>query len=261
MRKDIYGANNEICKIDTAHNAVILQRRDNRLELRDAAGALQSCLDLDRPHRLAMRNLECLAAVTLFVPPPRRILLLGTAAGSLLHFFRHHYPAELHAVDIDRELIRQLQDRGILPEPDERLTYHHADALRFIDDCEARFDLILFDIFDGSQSPAWLGEKDTLNRLYQLLAPRGALAFNLIIDSERDFSRFYRQLQTLCRHQTLSTPVENLENTIVFGFRDQLPERELDWYLERTLDLSREHGIDYWQILASIYTSNPQGTI
>lgn len=261
MKQDIYGPNPEYFKLETAYNSLRLERRQERLELRDQRGRLQSRIDLGAPHRLTMKNLQFLVAVLLFVPPPGRILMLGTAAGSLVHFFRHHYPAQIVAVDIDGELVSRLQELGVLPAADDRLAYRTEDALHYVDHRGEQYDLILFDIFDGGRSPVWIRERDNLRRLHRLLSPRGAIAFNLLIDSDSEFSRFYRNLQAVCAQQTLSTPVEDLENTVVFGFRGQLPERGIDWYLQRTLDLSRDHGIDYLQILSRIYTGNPQGTI
>jgi spermidine synthase len=44
----------------------------------------------------------------IFISAPERILVLGTAGGSLLHFLRHYYPqADITAVDIDNDLITQ----------------------------------------------------------------------------------------------------------------------------------------------------------
>ena len=52
----------------------------------------KASLDLENPHHLELKNLEYLMAVLLFIPDPERILMLGTAAGSLLHFLKYHYP-------------------------------------------------------------------------------------------------------------------------------------------------------------------------
>jgi spermidine synthase len=198
LNQGIYEPNWEFCKIETAHNSLQLERRGSFLELRDPAGRLQSRIDPNEPQRLIMENLELLVSVILFIPPPRKILLLGTAAGSLLHFFRNHYPAQIVAVDIDAELISQLQKLEVLPDADDRLAYETQDAFHFVDNCAESYDLILFDIFDGGQSPAWILERDNLHKLYRLLSPEGALALNLLIDSDSDFSRFYRNLQSVC---------------------------------------------------------------
>lgn len=252
----------DIFKIETARNTLELQRRGDQLELRSTDGALQSLIDQEHPHRLTLKNLQYLAAALLFIPPPERILLLGTAAGSLLHFLRYHYPAAaMTAVDFDSELIERMLDLKILPTADEKLSYVHDDAAHFIEHCQDRFDLVLVDIFAGAQSPRWLLEKSSLDLLHRLLTDSGAVVFNLLIDSDHDFTHFYRNLRQVCQQQTLCTAVEGFENTIAFGFRHRLPRREISWYLQRADELSQEHDIDYLPILSAIVTTNPDGTI
>ena len=93
-------------KIETAHNSIHLVYDRDRLELRGRDKALQSVINLGKPQQLELANLEYLMSVLLFMPAPRRVLMLGTAAGSLLHFLQHHFPqADITAVDIDAELI------------------------------------------------------------------------------------------------------------------------------------------------------------
>ena len=103
--------------------------------------------------------------------------MLGTAAGSLLHFLRHHYPqVEITAVDIDVELIETLKTRDILPTADSTLTYVYDDARHYVEHCQQNFDLVLVDIFDGSQSPAWLLEKWGSDKRLRVLSDQGAVA-------------------------------------------------------------------------------------
>jgi spermidine synthase len=244
--------------IITAYNNISAEYHGMQLELRSADNALQSVIDLANPFRLCLKNLEYLIAILLFIPEPRRILMLGTAAGSLLHFLRHHYPqAEITTVDIDAELIETLKSRAILPAADANLTYVIDDARHYIQHCQNSFDLILVDIFDGSQSPGWLLEKTFIDRLHQQLARDGAVAYNLLIESDHLFTRFYRDLRLVFARQTLSMPVNGFENTIVYGFSNQLPAREMTWYMQRSLEMSRLQAIDYIRILSVIYTSNP----
>ncbi len=247
-------------KIETAYNKISIKQCAGKLEFRSPDDALQSVIDLETPHRIALVNLEYLIAILLFIPAPERILMLGTAAGSLLHFLRHHYPkSHITAVDIDSELIENLLQKKILPEAGPQLNYVYDDAAHYIQHSQQNFDLILVDIFNGAQSPRWLSEKNKIGALYHLLAEHGAMAFNLLIDSDHEFTRFYRNLRLTCHKQTLCMPVEGFENTIAYGFRDQLPQRELAWYMEHTLEMSHRHSIDYMAILSAIYTTNPSG--
>ena len=250
----------EIFKIQTRHNHIEFRRFKNRVELRSGNGALQSVVDLEQPQRLALKNLEYLLGVLLFVPPPRQILLLGTAAGSLLHYLRHNYPdSEITALDIDAELIEKLLQMDLLPPAGNGLTYVYDDAAHYIAHCPLQYDLVLVDIFSGAQSPAWLLEKSTQLGLRGLLHRQGAVAYNLIIDSETGFNRFYRDLRLAFARHTLCLPVAGLENIIAFAFADSVPERSMDWYRQRALQLGNAQQLDYLEILAVIYNTNPVG--
>lgn len=246
-------------KVETAHNSMTLHRAGKLLELRSRDGALQSRIDCDAPHRLALKNLEYLLGILLFVPPPRRILLLGVAAGSLIHFLRHHLDAEITAVDIDAELVERLIGFGILPPADSRLTYAYADARHWIGGDAARYDLVLLDLFSGAHSPRWLLDKPVLGDLRRLLTADGALAFNLVIASENDFTRFYRDLRLVFERRTLCLPVAGFDNLIAYAFAGVPPRRDLSVHREQAQALQSEFEIELTRVLAAIYNTNPLG--
>ena len=252
--------NSKDFKIETPYNRINVFYLEGRLELRSGDDTLQSVIDLQNPHHLELKNLEYLVAVLLFIPEPKRILMLGTAAGSLLHFLRHHYPAaEITTVDIDVELIEKMLEMEILPSAQAGLTYVYDDAAHFIEHCDQDYDLILIDIFSGAQSPAWLLQKQATNNLFRLLTERGALAYNLLIDSEYDFKRFYRDLRLVFAEQTLCLPVQELENTIAYGIRNPRPAVEMTQNMQQAIALSERLEIDFMRVLAVIYNTNPVG--
>ncbi|MFT5399654.1 MAG: spermidine synthase, partial [Gammaproteobacteria bacterium] len=248
-------------KIETRYNSIRAEYRNGSLALRSHDNALQSVIDQNQPARLALKNLEFLVAITLFLPRPQNILLLGTAAGSLLHFLRKSQPdANITAIDIDLEMVELLLAKEILPTADQRLNYVFDDASHYIEHCQQSFDLILVDIFNGCQSPQWLLQKATSDRLYSLLSNQGAVAFNLLIDSDHGFNQFYRDLRLSFKQQTLCLPVEGFENTIVYAFRYAVPECEMSIYMQSALELSEGDQVDYLAALAAIYTTNPAGS-
>ena len=246
--------------IETAYNSISAEYHGNQLQLRNGDNALQSVIDLQYPFRLSLKNLQHLIAILLFTPQPRRILMLGTAAGSLLQFLRYHYPqSEITAVDIDVELIETLKSRDILPIADSTLTYVYNDARHYVEHCRQSFDLVLVDVFDGSQSPAWLLEKRFNDKLLRLLSDHGAVACNLLIESDHLFTRYYRDLRLIYDRQTLCMSVEGLENTIAYGFNSLVPKQDMTWYMQRAQEMSKLHAIDYMAVLSVIYTTNPAG--
>ena len=147
----------------------------------------------------------------------------------------------------------------ILPAAGNGLSYVYADARQFLASCESRYDLILVDIFSGAQSPAWLLEKKCIDRLHRLLADDGALAFNLLIDSEHRFKNFYRDLRQVFDGQTLCLPVRDFENTIAYGIRHPLAPRDMSWYRQQAIELSQQYETDFLSILSVIYNTNPVG--
>ncbi len=247
-------------KIETAHNRFWICQDGDSCEIRGHDKSLQSRLDLSQPQRLTMRNLEQLMAVLLFIPPPRQILLLGTGGGSLIHYLRYYLPrATIDALDIDAELVEKLLELRLLPPPGDGLSYIYDDAAAYLRRCNKSYDLVLVDIFSGAQSPRWLLQKEICESLFGLLGETGALAYNLLIDSETDFNRFYRNLRLVCGGKTLCMPVKDYANIIAFGFRAEPPQRDLNGYLEHASALSTTFEIDFVNILSVIYNTNPVG--
>ncbi len=248
-------------KIRTAYDEFRVYRHQGLLELRSGDNALQSAIDPQNPERLCLRNLEYLMSALLFIPNPGNILVLGTAAGSLLHYLRHYLPAaRVTAVDIDAELIAELRQLQVLPPAGDRLEYRIADAAEYLAGCEQRFDLVLVDLFNGATSPAWLLRRDTSDALKRICSARGAVSYNLLLASDHDFARFYRDLRRLYGELTLSLPVPGFENRIVCAVRDR-PRDDGDMHarLQRAGEMAARLGLDFPRLLAVAYNSNPSG--
>ena len=247
-------------KIRTAHNDFLLRRSGRLIEVRGRDGALQSVVDLDDPGQLRLENLQNMMTALLFTPRPESILVLGTAAGSLLHYLRDRMPeASLTAVDIDAVLVERLLQMRLLPEPGPGLEYVHADAAEWVPACERQFDLILIDVFNGARSPDWLLREDFSVALRQVCSGRGALAYNLLVPSDHDFAAFYRRLRRLYADMTLSLPVQDHENRIVCALRGARQASDMQALLRRAEVLSGDLGIDVVRLLQLTYNCNPAG--
>lgn len=248
-------------KFNTRHTSLSIVRTANTLELRFGEDSLQSRLNIKYPHNLELKNLKYLSAILLFIPAPRNILLLGTGGGSLVHFLRYHYPqSHLTSVDFDAELQELMHQKMLLPEANKNLQYVIDDAAKFIHHCEQQFDLILVDIFDGSQSPDWLLGLPGIRQMYSLLSDQGAVAYNLLIESEHSFKLFSRNLTRVFERQTLFLPVERFDNKLAYGFRARPTRHEMSYYLQHASNMAEMHDINYNEVLAAIYNANPVGS-
>ena len=249
-----------IFKTKTRHAEFSITRNANCIELRSASNALQSVIDIKKPHKLALKNLEYLMGVLLFLPSPRNILLLGTGGGSLIHFLRYHYPhCQLTSVDLDSELQVLMHRKMLLPEAGENLIYLIDDAAHYLHDCKQTFDLILVDIFSGSQSPDWLLDSSSIQQIQSLLSDQGAVAYNLLIDSEHALRLFHRNLRRVFTQRALCLSVQGFDNVLAYGFRYQSPQHDMSYYLQHASNMSELHDFNYNEVLAAIYTSNPIG--
>lgn len=213
------------------------------------------------PAQLVLKNLAYLTGILLFMPPPKSICMLGTAAGGLIHFFRHYYPeSHITAVDIDGEMLDLMQQRMGLPPADQKLTYVIDDALHYLDNCKQQFDLILVDLFIGNKLPPWLLQTHSMQQIYSKLNNQGGVGYNLIIDSEQDFTRYYKNLRQVFAQQTLCLRVDELDNILAFAFRDASPAADMEQNITRASQLSEQLDNNYLEILSAIYATNPVGS-
>jgi len=95
--------------------------------------------------------------------------------------------------------------------------------------------------------------------LYELVSEQGALACNLLIDSDHDFNLFYRDFRQAFEQRSLSLPVAGLENRITLGVRATTAANDMSENLQKALALSDKLGFDLMPILAVIYNTNPVG--
>ena len=245
----------------TKHADISIISRSETLELRSGSEALQSVINLKHPEKIELKNLEFMLGILLFISAPQKILLLGTGAGSLIHFLRKHYAAShLTSLDIDAELIELMQARMLLPQADQHLNYIVDDAAHYLGETDDQFDLILVDLFIGNKSPHWLLDANSMQLLFEHLSPQGGVAYNLLIESDHDFNHYYRGLRQIFSQKTLCLPVEGFDNTITYAFRTQPAQREMTGHMQQALEMTQAQDINYMEILSTIYTTNPTGS-
>ncbi len=253
-------AKNDIFEINTSQAKIRIENCGDELHLKFDSDleAIQSVININRPYQLVMENLRYLMGILLFIAKPRKILLLGVGGGSLVHFIRHYLPqAHLTGVEHNQELLDIAHTHLNLPQPSRKLEYIIADARDYLTRCETSYDLILLDIFNDGQSPAWLLNKPTTRLLKSCLSDRGAVAYNLLLDSEKKFQHFYRQIRQIFIQQTLCMETEEYENLLVYGLNFEATKRTMPQHLQRGIQLGEKYGLPFNQILSSIYSINP----
>ncbi len=248
-------------KIRTAYNNVDAVFDNGQLQLQDNMDSLHSVIDIKNPHHLVMENLQMMMISLLFHTNPRKILLLGIAGGSLIHFLRFHYPqSSIDAVDIDAEMIELLGTKGLLPLADSRLTYHLLDAFEYLQKSEELYDLILIDLFINTVTPAALLTPKLQQKIESSLSNPGIVACNLLFEDERDYREIYQHFQELYDGQALQLIPEDLENQLLLGFKGRFEQASMGELLLRAQQLSEQHGFDHCANLGALYAANPVGS-
>jgi spermidine synthase len=154
--------------------------RDNGQEV------IQSRVNLAAPHTLVSPYARGMFASYLYQPHPRRVLIVGLGGGAMVRFLNHHEPqVRVDAVEIDPAVVR-IADQYFGVRSGGNVRVHIADAVKFVESTEDRYDLILMDAFlrpssdtDATGVPSRLKTQAFLNSLERTLAPGGIVAFNL----------------------------------------------------------------------------------
>jgi spermidine synthase len=199
--------------------------------------------------------------ILLFIKVPEKILLLGAGGGSLIHYLAHYLPeSQVTAVEYNAELLEIAQQHLNLPGTSARLNYVIDDAREFIQATTEKYDLVIIDIFEGGQSPLWSLQKPFNQQLQHCLTQQGAVAYNLLINSEPKFSRFYQLIRQLYAQQSLCLETEDYENILVYALNHNTGSLTMEQQMLRCEQLSQRYELPFRQILKAIYTINPLGS-
>lgn len=151
--------------------------------------AIESQMDMEAPHRLRLRYTRSMFASYLFVPEPKRVLIVGLGAGSMVRFLQRYEPRlYVEAVDID-PVVLEVAAAHFDTHGSEYVTLVAADGLQYIQDAEVRYDTIYMDAFlkpsvstDVTGIPLALKTAAFYEEMRGKLAPGGAAVFNLHLD-------------------------------------------------------------------------------
>lgn len=243
-----------------SHGDIIIRQKGDIMQLLFASqpDAIQSAINRQQPEHLVMANLQYLMGILLFIPQPEKILLLGVGAGSLIHFFRRYLPeSHLTAVDKDQQIIDIAQTHMLLPDADNNLEYVISDARQTINQCQQQYDLIVVDIFNGNQSPDWIRGRIFTQQIKACLTDRGAVAYNMLINSETVFKSFYRLLRQTFAGQTLCLETLAYENLLLYALNFKPEKRSMMKNIEHARQTRIKYPLPFSQILSVIYDINP----
>jgi len=110
--------------------------------------------------------------------PPKRIAILGNAAGTTARAYGHYFPGtEVDAVEIDRDLTRI--GRRLFDLRGPRLRTFSADARPFLEGTAKRYDAIFVDAYRQPYIPFYLATREFFALVRERLAPGGVVIVNV----------------------------------------------------------------------------------
>jgi spermidine synthase len=120
-----------------------------------------------------------LAVPTLLPEPPRRVAILGNAAGTVARAYGVFHPeAEIDGVEID-PAVTDVGERFFGMDENPRLRTHDQDARPFLRRTSHRYDLIVVDAYHQPYVPFYLATRDFFELVRDRLRPGGAVALNV----------------------------------------------------------------------------------
>ncbi len=109
---------------------------------------------------------------------PRRALVLGLGAGTVVHLLTRRFGAvPIVAVDDDPEVVDVARSEFGLDLPNAEIVV--GDAFEYVKMAAGPFDLILVDLYHGAQPAPGMVSRPFLDGLKRILAPHGLVVFNL----------------------------------------------------------------------------------
>jgi spermidine synthase len=109
--------------------------------------------------------------------PPRRVAILGNAAGTTSRAYEEFFPdTRVDGVEIDPEL--STIGRRFFDMTNPRLRLYHEDARPFLRRIDARYDVISVDAYRQPYIPFYLTTREFFELVHDRLAPGGAVIVN-----------------------------------------------------------------------------------
>jgi spermidine synthase len=180
---------------------------------------VQGAMRIARPYALELDYTREMLTPLLLHPDhwPKRVLLVGLGAGSLVKFLWRNRPdAKLTVVEIEPRMVAVAQQFFKLPDDPERIDIQIADGADFMIASKRRYDLILVDGFDAE---ARTGRLDTVAFYLNCrarLADEGILSINLL-SRRKDFTHSVARLEEAFDGRAIAFPSCDSGNAIALA--------------------------------------------
>lgn len=188
---------------------------------------IQGAMRVARPWSLELEYTREMMAALLLRPVqeypdgPRKVLLVGLGAASLVKFLYRHRPnCRMTVVEINPEVVATAYQSFKLPDDASRLRIDVDDGAAWMDRESGRYDLILVDGFDAKARPGPLDTVEFYTNCRRRLAPDGLFVVNLL-GHNRGFTNSLGRISQAFEGRSLVFPSCDSGNAICFAATGQ----------------------------------------
>jgi spermidine synthase len=240
---------------DDEETAYVSERHGVRT-LHIGSDTVQSAMRLARPNDLELSYTRSMMAFLLFVPAPRRALLIGLGGGSVAKFMFHKLPSvHIKAIEVSSHVVAIARNYFHVPADNPRLEVVIADGAEYIVREDAAADAVIVDGYDADAHAEELASKAFYAACRERLNPGGMFVVNLW-GGDRMFATLLKRIEAAFPHGTLCLPAERPGNVIVFGFKDDPGSFEWKKILLRAERLEDDLGIEFPRFAAAFRKMN-----
>lgn len=222
----------------------------------DGSEAVETRVNLKRPHELQSNYARYMFASYLLRPHPQHVLIIGLGGGAMVHFLQHHDPqVKVDVVEIDPVVVR-VADEYFDVRGGGNVNIITADALDYLRDTDQQYDVIYLDAFlpastgtDDAGVPLRLKTEQFYRDMQSKLTPGGIVAFNAIThDSFDDDVLAIRN----AFHHALLFRVPNSGNRVLIGCTENVPANAVLRSAARSLDGRFDASFSFLDLLDAL---------
>jgi spermidine synthase len=239
------------------------------IDIREEAGVrylhfgtdwVQGAMRLAKPNHLVLAYTQEMLSFLLFREVPRRVLMIGLGAGSLVRFFRHRIPdAHCTVIEINPSVIAMAHQFFRLPPDDERLQVEVGDGCDYVAQSAASFDAILVDGYDHHARAGRLQSLDFYRACRARLAPQGVLVSN-VFGRVRGHGQTKRNLREAFSDRVLLLPSAEASNVVATAFADPPVPVGIAELRRQATELRARYALPFHKWVHRLQESNPPAT-
>lgn len=219
---------------------------------------MQSAMRTAKPNDLELSYTQKMMAALLFMPRPKRILLIGLGGGSLVKFCYHRLPgSDFTAVELNPHVIA-LRDAFYLPANDERLHIVQGDGAEYLSNVEKGLDILFVDAFDKVGFAPALANLEFFETARRKLSGKGVLVANLAGERETYAGVIGDAMQAF-DDQVIVVSVPEDGNHILYAFKERQFEPRWRWLHNFAKELRAHHGLDFPSMIEKMERSDKLG--